>query len=144
VQPLSPDLSNMPVTKWPKQLNYRANWGQGGGPVLVVLTDTTNSLIMTRFRATKNCGARICTAILSRPMQPIASSCEFGDSHSRKRPIDYICTLWYIITMSQAVLNVRGVPSDLIRRAKSAAALQGITLREWVLKAIEEKLKKAK
>ena len=46
--------------------------------------------------------------------------------------------------MSKGVLNVRGVPTDLIRRAKSAAALQGVTLREWVLKAIEEKLKKAK
>jgi predicted HicB family RNase H-like nuclease len=41
-------------------------------------------------------------------------------------------------------LNLRAVPTDLIRRAKSAAALQGVTLREWVLKAIEEKLKKAK
>jgi hypothetical protein len=30
-----------------------------------------------------------------------------------------------------------------MRRAKSAAALQGTTLREWLLKAIEEKLKKA-
>jgi predicted HicB family RNase H-like nuclease len=38
--------------------------------------------------------------------------------------------------------NLRTVPTDLIRRAKSAAALQGVTLREWVLKAIEEKLKK--
>jgi predicted HicB family RNase H-like nuclease len=44
--------------------------------------------------------------------------------------------------MSKGVLNLRGVPTDLIRRAKSAAALQGITLREWVLKAIEQKLKK--
>jgi predicted HicB family RNase H-like nuclease len=44
--------------------------------------------------------------------------------------------------MSQGVLNIRGVPSDLIRRAKSAAALQGKTLREWVVKAIEEKLKR--
>jgi predicted HicB family RNase H-like nuclease len=32
----------------------------------------------------------------------------------------------------------------MIRRAKSAAALQGVTLREWVFKAIEEKLKRAK
>jgi predicted HicB family RNase H-like nuclease len=46
--------------------------------------------------------------------------------------------------MSKGVLNVRGVPTDLIRRAKSAAALQGITLREWVLKAIQDKLKRAK
>jgi predicted HicB family RNase H-like nuclease len=40
------------------------------------------------------------------------------------------------------VLNIRNVPDDLIRRAKSAAALQGVTLRDWVLKAIEQKLKK--
>jgi hypothetical protein len=46
--------------------------------------------------------------------------------------------------MSKGVLNIRGVPTDLIRLAKSAAALQGITLREWVLKAIEEKLRKPK
>jgi predicted HicB family RNase H-like nuclease len=41
-------------------------------------------------------------------------------------------------------LNLRAVPADLIRRAKSAAALQGVTLREWVLKAIEEKLRKSR
>jgi predicted HicB family RNase H-like nuclease len=46
--------------------------------------------------------------------------------------------------MSKGVLNVRGVPTDLVRRAKSAAALQGVPLREWVLKAIEDKLKRAK
>jgi predicted HicB family RNase H-like nuclease len=46
--------------------------------------------------------------------------------------------------MSKGVLNIRGVPGDLIRRAKSAAALQGVTLREWVLKAIEEKLRKTR
>jgi predicted HicB family RNase H-like nuclease len=39
-------------------------------------------------------------------------------------------------------LNLRAIPVSVIRRAKSAAALQGITLREWVLKAIQEKLKK--
>ena len=46
--------------------------------------------------------------------------------------------------MSKGVLNIRDVPPDIIRRAKSAAALEGTTLKEWVLKAIEEKLKKAK
>lgn len=46
--------------------------------------------------------------------------------------------------MSKGVLNIRGVPAELIRRAKSAAALQGVTLREWVLKAIEDRLKKSK
>jgi predicted HicB family RNase H-like nuclease len=40
------------------------------------------------------------------------------------------------------VLNIRNAPDELVRRAKSAAALQGITLRAWVLKAIEEKLGK--
>jgi predicted HicB family RNase H-like nuclease len=42
------------------------------------------------------------------------------------------------------VLNLRGLPDDLLRRAKSAAALQGMTLRDWVLKAIEERLRKVK
>jgi predicted HicB family RNase H-like nuclease len=41
-------------------------------------------------------------------------------------------------------LNLRRVPTEVMRRAKAAAALQGITLREWVLKAIEEKLKRTK
>jgi predicted HicB family RNase H-like nuclease len=40
--------------------------------------------------------------------------------------------------------NLRTVPTDLIRRAKFAAALQGVTLRVWVLKAIEERLKRVK
>jgi predicted HicB family RNase H-like nuclease len=46
--------------------------------------------------------------------------------------------------MPSKSLNLRAVPTDLIRRTKSAAALQGVTLREWVLKAIEERLKRAK
>jgi len=58
------------------------------------------------------------------------------------RSIDVV---WYICyTWDMKVLNLRGVPDDLIRKAKSAAALQGITLREWMFKAMEEKLKKAK
>jgi predicted HicB family RNase H-like nuclease len=39
-------------------------------------------------------------------------------------------------------LNLRAVPDELIRKAKAAAAMQGVTLREWVLKAIAERLKK--
>jgi predicted HicB family RNase H-like nuclease len=42
------------------------------------------------------------------------------------------------------VLNLRNVPEDLIRRAKAAAAMQGITLKDWMLKAMQEKLKKTK
>jgi predicted HicB family RNase H-like nuclease len=41
-------------------------------------------------------------------------------------------------------LNVRVVPEELIRKAKSAAALQGKTLREWIIEAIREKLKRTK
>jgi predicted HicB family RNase H-like nuclease len=41
-------------------------------------------------------------------------------------------------------MNLRDAPEDLMRRAKAAAAMQGITLREFVFKAMEEKLKKAK
>lgn len=40
------------------------------------------------------------------------------------------------------VLNIRNVPDELVRRAKSQAALEGKTLREWIVKAVEEKLKK--
>jgi len=43
---------------------------------------------------------------------------------------------------STKALNLRAVPDDLMRKAKAAAAMQGTTLREWVLKCIEEKLKK--
>lgn len=41
-------------------------------------------------------------------------------------------------------MNVRVVPEELIRKAKSAAALQGKTLREWIIEAIREKLKRTK
>jgi hypothetical protein len=40
------------------------------------------------------------------------------------------------------MVNLRATPDDLIRRAKSAAALQSITLRERALKATEPKAKK--
>jgi predicted HicB family RNase H-like nuclease len=43
-----------------------------------------------------------------------------------------------------SALNVRVVPEELIRKAKSAAALQGKTLREWIVEAIQEKLRKGK
>jgi hypothetical protein len=40
------------------------------------------------------------------------------------------------------MVNLRAAPDDLIRRAKSAAALQSITLRKWALKATGPKAKK--
>jgi predicted HicB family RNase H-like nuclease len=45
--------------------------------------------------------------------------------------------------MSKA-LNLRAIPEDLLRRSKAEAAMQGITLREFVFKAMEEKLKSGK
>jgi predicted HicB family RNase H-like nuclease len=38
------------------------------------------------------------------------------------------------------VLNVRGLDRDLVRKAKAAAATEGITIREWVAKAIKTAL----
>jgi hypothetical protein len=42
----------------------------------------------------------------------------------------------------KGVLNLRGVPLSVIRRAKAAAALQGKTLRIFVIEAVQEKIRK--
>jgi len=42
----------------------------------------------------------------------------------------------------KGVLNIRGVPISVIRRAKAAAALEGKTLRIYVIEAIQEKIRK--
>jgi len=42
----------------------------------------------------------------------------------------------------EGVINLRKVPISLIRRAKAAAALEGKTLRIYVLEAIQEKIRK--
>jgi predicted HicB family RNase H-like nuclease len=42
------------------------------------------------------------------------------------------------------VLNVKDFPDDLHRRAKAEAALMGISLKELIIKAITEYLKKTK
>jgi hypothetical protein len=42
----------------------------------------------------------------------------------------------------KASLNLRGVPVSVIRRAKAEAALQGKTLRAFVLEAIQEKIRR--
>ena len=39
------------------------------------------------------------------------------------------------------VLNIRDVPVNLCWRAKSLAAAQGKTLRQWVIEAIMERVK---
>ncbi len=43
-----------------------------------------------------------------------------------------------------AVMNLRDVPDDLHRRAKAKAAMEGISLKALVIKALEEYLKKKK
>jgi predicted HicB family RNase H-like nuclease len=42
----------------------------------------------------------------------------------------------------KGVINLRGVPVSVIRRAKAAAALEGKTLRLFVIEAIQEKIRK--
>ena len=43
-----------------------------------------------------------------------------------------------------ATINLRDIPEDLHRKAKATAAMEGMTLKELVIKAIEEYLKKKK
>lgn len=43
-----------------------------------------------------------------------------------------------------AVINIRDFPEELHRKAKSQAALQGISLKDLVIKAVAEYLKKQK
>ena len=42
------------------------------------------------------------------------------------------------------VLNVKDFPEDLHRKAKAEAALMGISLKELIIRAITEYLKKSK
>ena len=41
-----------------------------------------------------------------------------------------------------AIMNLRDFPDDLHRRAKAKAAMEGISLKALVIKALEEYLKK--
>lgn len=43
-----------------------------------------------------------------------------------------------------AIMNLRDMPDDIHRRAKAKAAMEGITLKELVIKALKEYLKKKK
>jgi predicted HicB family RNase H-like nuclease len=43
-----------------------------------------------------------------------------------------------------AILNVKDFPDDLHRKAKAKAALMGISLKELIIRAITEYLKKNK
>jgi hypothetical protein len=52
-------------------------------------------------------------------------------------PLCYVCYM----PEDKAALNLRGVPLSLIRRAKAAAALEGKTLRIFVIEAIQAKIR---
>jgi hypothetical protein len=41
-------------------------------------------------------------------------------------------------------MNVRPMTVVLMRKVKVAAASKGVTMREWVIEALEEKLRRAK
>ena len=43
-----------------------------------------------------------------------------------------------------ATVNIRDFPDELHRKAKSQAALQGISLKDLIIKAVTEYLKKQK
>jgi predicted HicB family RNase H-like nuclease len=43
-----------------------------------------------------------------------------------------------------AIINIRDFPDELHRQAKSKAALQGMSLKDLVIKAVTEYLKKQK
>jgi predicted HicB family RNase H-like nuclease len=43
-----------------------------------------------------------------------------------------------------AILNIKDFPEDLHRKAKAEAALMGISLKELIIRAITEYLKKSK
>ena len=46
--------------------------------------------------------------------------------------------------IGMAILNVKDFPDDLHRKAKSEAALMGISLKELIIRALTEYLKKKK
>jgi hypothetical protein len=55
-------------------------------------------------------------------------------------PLDKRCTICYIWHMDEKAkaLNLRDLPADFLRRAKSHAALSGLTLKDFVIQAVEK------
>jgi hypothetical protein len=44
--------------------------------------------------------------------------------------------------METKTINLRDLPEDLVRRAKACAALHGMTLKDFVVKALESETEK--
>jgi hypothetical protein len=45
-----------------------------------------------------------------------------------------------VLPMATKTINLRNVPEDLVRRAKAYAALQGLSLKEFILQAVRQVL----
>jgi plasmid stability protein len=46
----------------------------------------------------------------------------------------------YVEVMRMAVMNLRGVPDEIHRQAKIRAAVEGVTLKDFVLRVLTEYL----
>jgi hypothetical protein len=44
--------------------------------------------------------------------------------------------------METKVINLRGLPAELVRRVKAAAALHGLTLKKYVAQSLEAAVRK--
>lgn len=81
--------------------------------------------------------------------EPLAENCTNTELQQAPYSVGLLtitCCICHIFHMpgKTTALNVRVVPQELIRKAKSAAALQGKTLREWIIEAVQEKLRRVK
>ena len=56
--------------------------------------------------------------------------------------LDTLCIIRYKKYMGTKTVNLRDLPEDLVRRAKACAALHGMTLKDFVVEALETATKK--
>ena len=72
---------------------------------------------------------------------PPAHYCQSEKSAQAEKEVDNAGILGYIEYMG--TVNLRNMPEVLIRRVKSQAALQGRSMREFVIEALEKALLKS-
>jgi plasmid stability protein len=53
-----------------------------------------------------------------------------------------MCIIEYIWNMETKTINLRNLPEDLVRRAKACAALHGLTLKDFAIRALESATQK--
>ncbi len=61
-------------------------------------------------------------------------------SRSRENYLTYGSCLCIICIVTTKTVNLRNLPEDLVRRAKAVAAWKGISLKEFVIQAIQQSL----